>query len=385
MGRTAGFIIFFTIVLGVYFGGNFYIYKRAIQALHSGGTFLFLFRIFLLALILAFPVGHLVDHYCRCQASNFLSVIGSFWLAPMLYFFLTLVLIDLFRVINHYFMIFPQFINTNPVTAGRVLFIGVFLLVSLTLFFGFKSARNVKITRIDITLKKLSREHNALNIVQISDMHLGTIIHKKRLIEIVDKANALDPDLVLITGDLVDESVDRLEDMVEPLSRIKSRLGVYAVTGNHEFYAGVDQAVRFMEQAGVRVLRNRYVTIDSILNLVGLDYITPEQQSARKDPPLESIMRDMDKSLPTILMYHAPVRLEKAEAAGIDLQLSGHTHKGQLFPFNFITNLVYTIDSGYARIGNMQIYVSNGVGTWGPPVRVGAPPEIVQIRLKTMR
>jgi predicted MPP superfamily phosphohydrolase len=385
MGRTAGFIIFFTIVLGVYFGGNFYIYKRAIQALHSGGTFLFLFRIFLLALILAFPVGHLVDHYCRCQASNFLSVIGSFWLAPMLYFFLTLVLIDLFRVINHYFMIFPQFINTNPVTAGRVLFIGVFLLVSLTLFFGFKSARNVKITRIDITLKKLSREHNALNIVQISDMHLGTIIHKKRLIEIVDKANALDPDLVLITGDLVDESVDRLEDMVEPLSKIKSRLGVYAVTGNHEFYAGVDQAVRFMEQAGVRVLRNRYVTIDSILNLVGLDYITPEQQSARKDPPLESIMRDMDKSLPTILMYHAPVRLEKAEAAGIDLQLSGHTHKGQLFPFNFITNLVYTIDSGYARIGNMQIYVSNGVGTWGPPVRVGAPPEIVQIRLKTMR
>jgi predicted MPP superfamily phosphohydrolase len=171
--------------------------------------------------------------------------------------------------------------------------------------------------------------------------------------------------------------------MVEPLSRIKSRLGVYAVTGNHEFYAGVDKAVRFMEQAGVCVLRNRWVTIDSILNLVGLDYMTEEQQLGRKNPPLETIMTGMDKSLPTILMYHTPIRLKNAEAAGIDLQLSGHTHKGQLFPFNLITKLVYTVDSGYARIGKMQIYVSNGVGTWGPPLRVGAPPEIVQIILHT--
>lgn len=325
-----------------------------------------------------------MDHYCRCGLSTFLTVVGSFWLAAMLYFFLTLVFIDILRVFNHYFNIFPQFIENNSITTGRSLFFSVLLLVSLILAFGFLSARNIKITQIDIPLEKLSARHNAFSIVQISDVHLGTIIHKKRLIEIVDKANALDPDLVLITGDLVDESVDKLEDMVEPLSKLKSRLGVFAVTGNHEFYAGVDEAVRFMEQSGVHVLRNRYVTIDSILNLVGLDYITPEQQMGRKNPPLESIMSDMDKSLPTILMYHAPVKLERAESAGIDLQLSGHTHKGQLFPLNFITNLVYTVHSGYARFGNMQIYVSNGVGTWGPPVRVGAPPEIVQIKLKAM-
>lgn len=382
MGRTAGLIIFLSIALGVYFGGNFYIYKRAIQALHSGGIFLFLFKIFLFALILAFPIGRLMDHFCRCELSYFLTVIGSFWLGAMLYFFLTLVFIDLFRVINYYFNVFPQFIERDPVAVGRLLFICVFLLVSFTLAFGFRSARNVKITQINVPLEKLSARHNAFNIVQISDVHLGTIIHKDRLIEIVEKANALNPDLVLITGDLVDENVAKLEDMVEPLSRIKSRLGVYAVTGNHEFYAGVDKAVGFMEQAGVCVLRNRYVTIDSTLNLVGLDYITPEQQMGRKNPPLlEVIMRDMDKSLPTILMYHAPVKLKKAEAAGIDFQLSGHTHKGQLFPCNFITDLVYTVDSGYARIGKMQIYVTTGVGTWGPPVRVGAPPEIVQIIL----
>jgi predicted MPP superfamily phosphohydrolase len=381
MGRTAGFIMFLTIVLGVYFGGNFYIYKRATQALHSGGIFLFLFKIFLLALILAFPAGHLMDRFCRCQASSFLTVVGSVWLAAMLYFFLTLVFIDLLRVINHYFSVFPQVIYRNSVTAGRLLFICVFLLVSVTLALGFRSARNANVKQINISLDKLSARHNAFNIVQISDVHLGTIIHKGRLIEIVDKANALNPDLVLITGDLVDESVDKLEDMVEPLSRIKSRLGVYAVTGNHEYYAGVDKAVRFMEQAGVSVLRNRYVTIDSTLNLVGLDYITPEVWRGREDLLLEAIMKDMDKSLPTILMYHAPVKLKKIEGAGIDFQLSGHTHKGQLFPLNFITDLVYTIDSGYARIGKMQIYVSNGVGTWGPPIRVGAPPEIVQIIL----
>ncbi|MCK4385742.1 MAG: metallophosphoesterase, partial [candidate division Zixibacteria bacterium] len=121
-----------------------------------------------------------------------------------------------------------------------------------------------------------------------------------------------------------------------------------------------------------------------ILNLVGVDDITGKRQFGIKNPPLEVIMRGMDKSLPTILMNHTPVNLKEAEAAGIDLQLSGHTHKGQLFPLNFVTNLVYTVHSGYARVGKMQIYVSNGVGTWGPPVRVGAPPEIVQIKLKSM-
>jgi predicted MPP superfamily phosphohydrolase len=383
MGRTAGFIIFFTIVLGVYFGGNFYIYKRATQALHAEGFFFLLFKMFLLALILSFPISRLMDRFCRCEFSNFLTVVGSFWLGAMLYSVLTLVFIDLLRVINHYFNVFPQFVDSNPVTAGRVLFVCGFLLVSVTMVFGFFSARNVKITHIDIPLEKLSPKHNSFNIVQISDVHLGTIIHKERLIEIVEKVNALKPDLVLITGDLVDENVEKLEDMVEPLSKIKSRLGVYAVTGNHEFYAGVDKAVRFMEQAGVSVLRNRYVTIDSILNLVGLDYITPEGWRGREDLLLEAIMKDMDKSLPTILMYHTPIRLKQAEAAGIDLQLSGHTHKGQLFPFNLITKLVYTVDSGYTRIGKMQIYVSNGVGTWGPPLRVGAPPEIVQIILHT--
>jgi predicted MPP superfamily phosphohydrolase len=384
MSGTTGLIIFLTIVLGVYFGGNFYIYKRALQALSLVGISIFLLKISLLALILAFPIGRLMDRFCRCEASNYMTLIGSFWLGAMLYIFLTLVFIDLLRVVNHYFNVFPQFINYNTVTTGRILFVCVFALVSATLVLGYHSARNAKITQIDVPLEKLSPEHNAFNIVQISDVHLGTIIHKKRLIEIVDKANALDPDLVLITGDLVDESVDKLEDMVEPLSRIKSRLGVYAVTGNHEFYAGVDKAVRFMEQAGVRVLRNRYVTIDSTLNLVGLDYITPEGWRGKEDLLLEAIMKDMDKSLPTILMYHAPVKLKKVEAVGIDLQLSGHTHKGQLFPLNFITDLVYMVDSGYARIGKMQIYVSNGVGTWGPPIRVGAPPEIVQIKLKSI-
>jgi len=324
-----------------------------------------------------------MDRFCRCEASYYITLVGSFWLGAMLYFFLVLVFIDLLRIINHYFNLFPQFIRYNIVMFDRILSICVFVLVSATLILGYHSARNSKITQIGIPLEKLSPKHNALSIVQISDVHLGTIIDKERLIEIVDLTNALDTDLVLITGDLVDENVAKLEDMVNPLSRIKSRLGVYAVTGNHEFYAGVDEAVRFMEQAGVCVLRNRYVTVDSILNLVGVDDITGERQFGIKNPSLEVITRGMNKSLPTILMNHTPINLEEAEAVGVDLQLSGHTHKGQLFPLNFITGLVYTIHSGYARIGKMQIYVSNGVGTWGPPVRVGAPPEIVHITLKS--
>ncbi len=378
-----GFIIFFTIVLGVYFGGNFYIYKRALQALHAGGPLLLLVKLFLLLLILAFPVGRLMDRFCRCEASYYITLLGSFWLGAMLYFFLTLVFIDFLRLINHYFNLFPQIVKYNAVASGRIVAICVLALVSAVLVLGYRSARNVEVTQIDITLDKLTPKNNAFNIVQVSDVHLGTVVGKERLVGIVDKVNALDPDLVLITGDLVDENVAKLEDMVEPLSRIKSRRGVFAVTGNHEFYAGVEEAVRFMEQAGVIVLRNRYVTIDSILNLVGVDDITGQRQFGSRNPSLEAIVRGMDKSLPTLLMNHTPINLEEAEAAGIDLQLSGHTHKGQLFPLNFVTNAVYQVHSGYARVGKMQIYVSNGVGTWGPPVRVGAPPEIVQISLRS--
>ena len=383
MSGTMGFIIFFTIVLGVYFGGNFYIYKRALQALHAGGPLLLLVKLFLLLLILAFPVGRLMDRFCRCEASYYITLAGSFWLGAMLYFFLSLVLIDLLRAINHYFNLFPQVIRYNAITTGRVLFVCVLTLVSTVLVLGYRSARNINVTQTDISLERLSPQNNAFNIVQISDVHLGTIVDKERLIEIVDKVNALNPDLVLITGDLVDENVAKLEDMVEPLSKIQSHRGVFGVTGNHEFYAGVDDAVRFMEQAGVCVLRNRYVAIDSILNLVGVDDITGQRQFGTSNPSLEAIMKGMDKSLPTILMNHTPVNLEDAEAAGIDLQLSGHTHKGQLFPLSLVTDAVYTVHSGYARLGRMQIYVSNGVGTWGPPIRVGAPPEIVQIKLKS--
>ena len=383
MGGTIAFIIFFTIVLGVYFGGNFYIYKRAIQALHLAGPLLLLVKSFLLILILAFPAGRLMDRFCRCEASYYITLIGSFWLGAMLYFFLTLVLIDFLRLINHYFSLFPQCVRYNAVTSGRIVAICVLALVSGILVLGYRSARNVEVTQIDITLDKLPLENNDFSIVQISDVHLGTVVGKERLVGIVDKVNALDPDLVLITGDLVDENVAKLEDMVEPLSNIQSHRGVFGVTGNHEFYAGVDEAVRFMEQAGVCVLRNRYVTIDSILNLVGVDDITGQRQFGTRNPSLEAIMKGMDRSLPTILMNHTPVNLEEAEAAGIDLQLSGHTHKGQLFPLNFVTDAVYTVHSGYARLGRMQIYVSNGVGTWGPPIRVGAPPEIVQIKLKS--
>jgi predicted MPP superfamily phosphohydrolase len=378
-----GFVIFFTIVLGVYFGSNFYIYKRALQALHFGEPVLLLLRLFLLLLILSFPVGRLMDRFCRCEASYYITLIGSFWLGAMLYLFLSLVFIDLLRLINHYFNLFPQAVRYNAVASGRIAAVCVFALVSTVLILGYRSARNVEVKQIGITLEELAPENNAFNMVQLSDVHLGTVVGKKRLVGIVDQVNALDPDLVLITGDLVDENVAKLEDMVEPLSRIKSRRGVFAVTGNHEFYAGVDEAVRFMEQAGVTVLRNRYVTIDSILNLVGVDDVTGQRQFGAKNPSLQAIMQGMDNSLPTVLLNHTPVNLEEAEAAGIDLQLSGHTHKGQLFPLNFITDAVYHVHSGYARLGKMQIYVSNGVGTWGPPVRVGAPPEIVQITLKS--
>lgn len=351
------------------------------QALSLEGNVRWIVRIVLIAFILAFPIGRFIDAVSRCKFSYDCTMIGSIWLGVMLYAFLFLILIDIYRITDYIFHISPKLLKIHPVQTKQIAFFFIFLLIVILLSIGYHNARNFRINKVEIALANYPANKSSLNIVHLSDIHLGTIINKSRLIQIVEQVNQLSPDLVLITGDLVDENVARIADLVQPLSKIHSKLGAFAVTGNHEVYAGVDKAAQFMRAGGITVLRNSSVTIDSIVNIVGLDDRAINSRLGSMEKILHASLTKIDRSLPTILMNHQPVHLEAAEAAGIDLQLSGHTHNGQLFPLNLITKLVYQVSSGYRKIGNMHIYVSNGVGTWGPPIRLGAPPEIVQISL----
>jgi predicted MPP superfamily phosphohydrolase len=223
-----------------------------------------------------------------------------------------------------------------------------------------------------------------MNVVVASDIHLGTIVCKSKLERIVERINALEPDLVLLPGDVVDEDIGPVirNNLGETLRKIRSRFGVVAITGNHEYIGGVEPASKYLVEHGITMLRDSSITINDSIIIVGREDISIRGFTGKVRKPLNELMSGLDKSYPIILMDHQPFHLEEAEINGVDLQLSGHTHHGQLWPFNFITKKVYELSWGYKKKGNTHYYVSCGVGTWGPPVRTGNRPEIVNLKLK---
>lgn len=216
-----------------------------------------------------------------------------------------------------------------------------------------------------------------------SDIHLGTLIANGRVSSLVEKINSLDPDIVLLAGDIVDEDIGQVIklNLGETLKTIKSKYGVYGITGNHEYIGGVEPAVKYLEAHGITMLRDTSIKINNSFYLVGREDKSINQFAGKKRKELKEIMSDIDKNLPVIMMDHQPFGLNEAEENGVDLQLSGHTHHGQLWPANYITEMIYEVSWGYKKKGNTNIYVSSGFGGWGPPIRTGNSPEIVNIKL----
>jgi predicted MPP superfamily phosphohydrolase len=236
---------------------------------------------------------------------------------------------------------------------------------------------------LELNISKQVDSVKMLDIAVASDIHLGTIIGRERLNEIVDKINNIHADLVLFPGDIVDEDLAPVvnQNLGEMLRTIKAKYGVYAITGNHEYIGGVEEAVKYLTEHGIRVLRDEVVNVNGSIVLVGREDRSISQFNGKKRKPLAELMTGVDKRYPIILMDHQPFGLHEAVEQGADLQLSGHTHHGQLWPFNAITNAIYELSWGYKKIEQTQFYVSSGVGTWGPPVRLGNTPEIIHLRL----
>jgi len=257
--------------------------------------------------------------------------------------------------------------------------IGVVLMI---VFSGYINACSLRVSQVNIAIAKKSIVRE-LKIVAASDIHLGTIVGRKRFCRIVNKINALAPDLILLPGDIVDEDLAPVirENLGDALLQLRAKYGIYAVTGNHEFIGGVEPAVAYLQQHGVTMLRDRVVKLDCGLYLVGREDRSSRQFSGRMRKNLPELMSRIDSTCPIILMDHQPFGLEEAAENGVDLQLSGHTHHGQLWPLNFITKAIYEISWGYLKKKDTHVYVSCGAGTWGAPVRLGSRAEIVQINL----
>jgi predicted MPP superfamily phosphohydrolase len=380
--KNWSFLIFFSIVLLIYGAVNFYILKRGLHALSGGGVYRNIFLYLLLFLILCYPIGRLVEQLMRNSFTDFLVVLGSFYLGIMVYTFLFLILIDLLRLGNLLFHYFPDFVTSNPQKSSSLTVLVLSVVVVLIVMGGHINTLFPRIRQLDITIDKKAHEIEQLNLVVVSDIHLGTVIQNNRLEKIVSIINGLKPDLVLLPGDIVDEDVAPVmeQGMAKTFQKIQSRFGVYAITGNHEYFSGVKEAVNYLEQGKIKVLQDQYLKIEDVLYLIGRkDLMAVRMADGRKS--LEEIMQNVDRTLPLILMDHQPYGLNVAKNNGIDLQLSGHTHHGQLFPFHYITKMVYELSWGYLRRGDTHYYVSCGVGTWGPPLRTTSMPEIVQIKV----
>ncbi|RZU72373.1 hypothetical protein EV384_0734 [Micromonospora kangleipakensis] len=242
-----------------------------------------------------------------------------------------------------------------------------------------------RLDRVRIPLAKLPRSMDGLRIATVSDIHLGPLRGRAHTERIVEMINRLDADLVAVVGDLVDGSVAELGEAAAPLRDLRSRYGSFFVTGNHEYYSGVEEWVQEVDRLGLRVLQNTRQEIRArggVLDLAGVNDVTAAGTGLAAPADYAAALGDRDPSRPVVLLAHQPVAVVEAAKFGVDLQLSGHTHGGQMVPFNYLVKLQQPVVSGLGEVDGTKVYVTNGAGFWGPPVRVGAGPQVTLVELR---
>lgn len=336
--------------------------------------------------------------------------VGYIWLALMLYLFLSLLVLEIPRAVvrrrelrtpAHALVAggaeptaeppTPVGPSESELTRRRAIARGFALTAGVvavgTVGFGVRSALGpIAYRRTTIGLDTLPSELSGLKIAVISDLHVGEINGRDFVARVVDQVNSQQPDLVAICGDLVDGSVAARGEMVGPLQELESRFGSYFVTGNHEYFSGAEEWIEYLPDLDVTVLHNEHVTLGSgtaTIDLAGVDDESAASSGQTgQGANYRKALAGRDTSRPVILMAHQPVQVSHAEQYGVDLQLSGHTHGGQLWPFQGVIKLQQGYVAGLYRVGGTQLYVTRGAGFWGPPVRVGAPPDISILTLQ---
>lgn len=367
----ARFILFIAIVQSILLLSHFFLYKtllRFFAVTDPAGIWALRWALGLLSVslvstsFLAFRYEGLWVRLLYTTAASWLGVLYMLVLAAAM----SWVFYGLTRLIH---------LSLDRKILIEVLF-GIALLASV---YGFSNAGAVRVTRTSVALPGLPGPWKGRTAVWVSDTHLGQIRNYGFAQQIAAMIKDLHPDMVFIGGDLFDGVAVDPERAIEPFSRISAPQGIYFVTGNHEEFSDNSKYLRAVRQAGIRVLYNEMILLEG-LQLIGVDY-----RDSRDGKQFEMILKNMriDPGRPSILLKHVPLHLEIAEEQGISLQLSGHTHRGQVFLFRFITQRVYQgYDYGLKRFGRLLINTSSGAGTWGPPMRLDTEPEIVLIEFE---
>jgi len=313
--------------------------------------------------------------------ARLLSYVGYTWMGLAFLFFTSSLCIDLYRFFVYVLGIILRTNLASLLPSSRLAFCIPALVTATIAIYGYFEACSIRSEQVVIASPKVPKEVKRFTIVQISDVHLGLIVREGRLQKILGKVKEAQPDILVSTGDLVDGQIDDLTGLAELLNEIHPPFGKFAVTGNHEFYAGLDQALRFTERAGFTVLRGEARDVAGFVTIAGVDDPTARYFGAVRGAPEPRLLAGVSRERLALLLKHRPVIGEKALGL-IDVQLSGHTHKGQIFPFTYASKAFFPYNAGLVSLpGNFYLYVSRGTGTWGPPIRFLAPPEVTIITL----
>ena len=376
--------IFFAIFFLVYGSANFFVWLRAMQAFQFQSMNAKL--LFSVAFILAASSYILTKSLLSNVNSTLYDVflwIGSFWFALLGYFLISLLVIDIFVLINRFFPFFPQFFLQDYAKTKLLTGLIVLLLVFVTVTYGFINSNNIKLKTIQLSIPKKNSTLTSLNIFYFSDSHFTPVNNGRIAKKIIDLAEEVKPDIILIGGDVIDDKSNQLKriGIDEELRQLKAKYGVYTINGNHEYIVNVNNADNFLNENKVQVLRDSMITIENSVQIIGREDASIANFAHGKRKSVAELVSSARKDLPIILLDHQPFRLSETAAQNVDLQLSGHTHHGQMWPFNFVTKMIYEVSWGYKKIANTHFYVSSGVGTWGPPVKVGNDAEVINFKI----
>lgn len=364
------FIPILLIFLSVIFGGHYLVYYTIVKFFNITNSQT---RIILLTttiiLSLSLLASMLLAHASNALLIRWLYITVSTWHGFLVNLFLASIICWLFYFFVKYFGI-----NLDFKTILSVLFVATIAIST----YGIWNAQNPRLKNIVVNIKNLPSQWQNKKIVFVSDIHLGAVNRTPFIKKIVKQINLVEPELILIGGDYFDGSLSEYNSLTDPLKSIDSKYGVLFINGNHESYIGERGADQVLQEAGVKILKDEIANING-LNIIGADFTS----DLGNKQGVAELMKRVKPEEANIFLHHEPRYTELAKAAGIDLQLAGHTHRGQQFPFQFFTWLIYKrYHNGLHVENNYTSYTSNGAGTWGPPIRIGNTPEIVAITLK---
>jgi predicted MPP superfamily phosphohydrolase len=373
-------LVRFLIILVVFLALNVYLFIRGWQAIPDRKAIHTIYSVIFVFSSLSIFVAIFAGRFLPAWMGFVFEHVGGYWMILFVYMIAFTLFGDLLRISNHFFHIFPAAVSANMPMTRLLYFVGVLFALVLISLIGFFRFSHPRVKELSISTNRVTNRPGELILVMASDLHLGNVIRKGRLAKWVNQINSQNPDIIILDGDIFDHSFVAVEsqNMDVELQRLNAKFGVFAVPGNHDYYTGIDKVIAYLRKSGIKVLRDSAVVVNNSLLIIGRDDLTNKNRKA-----LSSLLEGQDAGLPSLVLDHQPHSLDESVKNQVDLHLSGHTHNGQIFPFNRFVSRIYGLGYGYRKTGNTHQYVSSGIGLWAAPIRLGTQSEIVKIYFKS--